>query len=447
MKDETITKTLNKAEEDNVKLVLLQFTDIHGTIKSVMIPVHKLKESLEKGTWFDGSSIEGFTRIHESDMYLMPDPSTYAVISWSSSPDKIARFICDIYTPDNKPFEGDPRYILKKVMNEAEEMGYTFNIGPELEFYLFKNGDNSTTPIIHDNAGYFDFSPRDMASKVRRDIILALEAMNMEIEMSHHEVGPGQHEIDFKYGTALQSADNCITFKHAVKSIALKHELHASFMPKPLFGLAGNGMHTHQSLFDVKSGKTVMFDPNDKYNLSEIAKQFIAGQMKHVKAMMPILSPTVNSYKRLVPGYEAPVYISWGKTNRSALIRVPRYSPGREQATRIELRCPDPSCNPYLSFAVILKAGLDGIKNKLIPPEPIEENVYHFDDRELKKRNIDVLPSSLSQALDELEKDKLIQDALGKHTYERYIDGKRSEWDEYRTQVSEWELKKYFDVC
>jgi glutamine synthetase len=445
--NKVIKDTLNNVESDNVKLILLQFSDLHGNIKSVMIPVQKLEESMTKGTWFDGSSIEGFTRIHESDMYLLPDPETYAVISWATSDHKIGRFICDIYTPDNKPFEGDPRQILKKAIQEAEDMGLIFNTGPELEFYLFKNKNGDISTETHDRAGYFDFSPRDLASRVRRDVILALQGMNLEVEMSHHEVGPGQHEIDFKYSDALKSADNCITFKHCVKSIALKHDLHASFMPKPLFGVNGSGMHVHQSLVDKKTNKTVMYDSEDKYNLSSTAKSFIAGQLKHIKAITSIISPTVNSYKRLVPGYEAPVYICWAKINRSALIRVPRVSPGREQATRMELRCPDPSCNPYLAFAVMLKAGLEGIKNNLTPPEPIEEDVFGFDDNELLKRRIELLPGSLNQALQELKKDQVVQDALGKHAYEKYLTGKSLEWADYRLHVSQWELNKYYDSC
>lgn len=443
--DEDINKkVLDKAKEDKVKFVQLQFTDIHGSIKSVTIPLHRLPESLEKGTWFDGSSIEGFTRIAESDMYLKPDPNTYAVLPWETGEAATARFICDVYTPNGKPFEGDPRYILKKVMKEAEELGYEYNVGPELEFFLFKPKEDEIIPITHDKAGYFDFSPRDLAMKVRSDIIKALESMGLEVEMSHHEVAPGQHEIDFKYGNALKTADNAITFKHVVKSIAQKHGLHATFMPKPLFGVNGSGMHVHQSLFD-KESKNAFFNAEDKYKLSIIAKSFVAGQLAHIKAMSAIVSPKVNSYKRLVPGYEAPVYICWAQINRSALIRIPRYSPGREKATRAEIRCPDPSCNPYLAFAVMLKAGLDGIKNKLIAPEPVEEDVYEFDEAKLEKHKIDRLPASLGEAMTELKKDKVIQEALGNHTYPIYLAAKKAEYDEYRLQVTPWEIEKYFE--
>src|SRR3989338_3304460 len=394
MEDES-KKVLEKAKKDEVKFVQLQFTDIHGTIKSVTIPIHKLEESLEKGTWFDGSSIEGFTRIAESDMFLKPDPTTYAVLPWEAGTKATARLICDVYTPDGKPFEGDPRHILKRVMEEAAELGFEYNVGPELEFFIFKPKEETgeIKPVTHDVAGYFDFSPRDLASEVRKDIIFALEAMGLEVEMSHHEVAPGQHEIDFKYGPALLQADRAITFKHVVKSIAYKHDLYASFMPKPIFGQNGSGMHVHQSLLDIKTGKNAFFDAGDNYKLSAVAKSFIAGQLQHVKGMSAVTAPTVNSYKRLVPGYEAPVYICWAQINRSALIRIPRYSPGREKATRAELRCPDPSCNPYLAFAVMLKAGLDGIKNKMEPPKPVEEDVYEFDECKLETHGIDTLPA------------------------------------------------------
>ncbi len=435
---------LEKAKADGVKFVQLQFTDIHGAIKSVTIPIHRLAESLEKGTWFDGSSIEGFTRIAESDMYLKPDASTYALLPWETGEESTVRIICDVYTPDDKPFEGDPRYILKKVLKEALELGYEFKVGPELEFFLFKpREDGELVPTAHDKAGYFDFSPKDLAIKVRRDIIKALESMGMEIETAHHEVAPGQHEISFKYGGALETADRAITFKHVVKSIAQKHDLYATFMPKPIFGENGSGMHVHQSLF--KDGKNVFFDADDEYKLSDIAKSFIAGQLEHVKAMAAIVAPKVNSYKRLVPGYEAPVYICWAQKNRSALIRVPRYSPGREQSTRIELRCPDPSCNPYLAFAVMLKAGLDGVKNKMKAPEPVEEDVYEFDEAKLETRKIDMLPASLGQAILKLKKDTVIQEALGEHACPIYIAAKKAEFDEYRLQVTKWEMEKYFE--
>ena len=321
---------LDRVKKDNVKYIQLQFTDLHGQIKAVTIPVEKLAESLEKGTWFDGSSIQGFTRIFESDMYLMPDADTYSVLPWELD---TGRIICDVYMPEGNPFEGDPRYILKKVLAEAEKMGYGYNVGPELEFFLFKPRENGCLlPVTHDVAGYFDYSPRDLAGDVRKDIIKALEMMDIEVEMAHHEVAPGQHEIDFKYGNALKQADRCIMFKHAVKSLANKNGLYATFMPKPVFGENGSGMHVHQSLFDLKEKKNAFFDEKDSYKLSSAAKSFIAGQLLHVKGFSAVIAPTVNSYKRLVPGYEAPVYMSWARTNRSALIRIPRYSEGKIQA-------------------------------------------------------------------------------------------------------------------
>jgi len=438
-------KVLDKAKKDGVVFVQLQFTDIHGSLKSVTIPSHKLENALEKGVWFDGSSIEGFTRIAESDMYLKPDLESYALLSWES--DKIARFICDVYKPDGKPFSGDPRKILKTVLDEARELGFVYNVGPELEFFIFKSKEYGTiNPVPHDDAGYFDFSPQDLAGHVRREITTTLENMGLEIETSHHEVAPGQHEIDFKYGDALTQADRAITFKHVVKSITSKYGLYATFMPKPLYEENGSGMHVHQSLFDIKTGRNVFFEAHDTYKLSNIAKSFIAGQLQHAKAMSAIVSPTVNSYKRLVPGYEAPVYICWAQTNRSALIRIPRYSPGREQGTRAELRCPDPSCNPYLAFAVMLKAGLDGITNQLELSEPVEQDVYAFDEKKLKYHHIDMLPGSLEQAIIELKKDVVIQQALGNHTYPIYVAAKNAEFDNYRKQVTKWELDKYFKM-
>lgn len=436
---------LEKAKEDSVKFVQLQFTDLHGMIKAVTIPVEKLPECLEKGTWFDGSSIEGFTRIYESDMYLLPDPSTYVLFPWKDSA-PTARLICDVYTPDGKPFEGDPRCILKKALREAQDMGYEYNVGPELEFFLFKPREaGEMIPATHDVAGYFDYSPRDLAVNVRNEIIFALEAMGLEIETSHHEVAPGQHEIDFKYGEALLQADRCITFKHAVKSVASRQGLYATFMPKPIFGAAGSGMHVHQSLLDPKTGKNLFYDASDRYKLSKTAKGFIAGQLSHVKGFCAITSPTVNSYKRLVPGFEAPVYISWAWLNRSALIRIPKYSPGREHSTRVELRCPDPSSNPYLAFAVMLKAGLDGIKKGLSPPEPVEEDIYELDERRLEEMKIATLPGSLGEAMEEMKKDKLVQEALGPHTYPLYLKAKKAEWDAYRIQVTSWEHENYFE--
>lgn len=443
--DKAKKDVLSKAKSDDVKFIQLQFTDILGILKSVSIPIERLEDCLDKGTWFDGSSIEGFARISESDMVLHPDISTYKVIPWKASERRVARFICDIYTPDNKPFAGDPRGILKKALDDAKKEGYIFNTGPEIEFFLLKkNGDGITTDP-HDIGGYFDYSPLDMASEIRREMIFALEDMGMTVEMSHHEVGPGQHEIDIRYSEALSSADNMITMKFAIKAIAQKFGLHATCMPKPIYGEAGSGMHTHQSLFD-KKGNNLFYDPKDKYKLSKTAYHYVAGQLHHAREMSAVLAPTVNSYKRLVPGYEAPVYICWAQINRSALIRIPRFSPGRELATRAELRCPDPSCNPYLAFAVMLRAGMDGIKKKMAIPAPTEEDVYEFDEEKLIKRNIKTLPGSLKEALDEMAKSQVVKDALGEHTFKRFLDAKTAEWDDYRIKVTPWELDRYLEI-
>lgn len=438
-------EVIERAKIDGVKFIDLQFSDITGAIKSVAFPIERLENSLEKGTWFDGSSIQGFTRICESDMFLMPDPSSYRVIPWKDQEKKTARLICDVHTPDGKPFEGDPRYILKRAMGSAKKLGYVFNTGPELEFFLLLKEDGKITAVPHDVGGYFDFSPRDLASHVRRDIILALEELGMEVEASHHEVGPGQHEIDVKYSNALESADNAITLKYTVKAIAQKYNLHATFMPKPFFGLSGSGMHVHQSLFDAK-GNNAFYDAKDPYKLSKAAYGFVAGQLEHATALSAVVAPTVNSYKRLVPGFEAPVYICWGQVNRSALIRVPRYSPGRELSTRVELRCPDPSCNPYLAFAAMLEAGLDGVRKNLTPPKPVEEDVYEFDDAKLKAMNIRTLPGSLIEAVEEFEKDEVLKAALGSHASKMLISASRAAWDEYRIQVTKWEQNRYLET-
>lgn len=449
--DKASEEVLEKARKDNVQFVNLQFIDLFGVIKNVTIGVKYLEETLTLGKWFDGSSIEGFARIHESDMFLKPDPSTYAVIPWLESKDgSTARLICDVYTADGKPFEGDPRYILKKTLKEASELGYEYNTGPELEFFLFRrdgngNGNNGAglKPLPHDKGGYFDLN-MDLAYEVRRDMVVALEKFGIEVETSHHEVAVGQHEIDFKYGNALKTADNATTLRFVLKSIAEKHNLHATFMPKPIAGINGSGMHVHQSLF--KSNENAFFDGNDPYCLSGIAKSFIAGQLKHIPGMCAITSPTVNSYKRLTPGYEAPVYISWATTNRSALIRVPAIQKEKPKAARIELRCPDPACNIYLAFAVMLKAGLDGMKNNLDPPEPVEEDLYEFDNAELEQRRINQLPFSLWQALKEMKESSIVRDTLGEVTFKKYLDAKTKEWDEYRLQVTHWELDRYLEI-
>jgi glutamine synthetase len=438
---------LERVKADNVKFISLQFTDIVGTIKNVAIPVGRLGEAMEKGIWFDGSSIEGFARIYESDMVLMPDVNTYRLLPWEPQARKVARIICDVHRPDGEPFEGDPRYILKRAIGEAKEKGYLYNVGPELEFFLFKmDAEPKMRPVPHDVGGYFDFSPRDLASQVRGDIALTLESMGMEVEMEHHEVATGQHEIDIRYADALTSADNVMTLRYTVKAVSQTFGLYATFMPKPIFGINGSGMHTHQSIYNTSSGENAFFDADDRYKLSKTAYAFMAGQIEHARALAAIAAPTVNSYKRLTPGYEAPVYICWGQINRSALIRIPRYSPGREQSTRLELRCPDPSCNPYLAFAAMLWAGLDGIKRELEPPPPVEENVYHFDDAKLRELDIGTLPSTLKEAIDELEKDEVLQQALGEHAYRAFVRAKKAEWDEYRIQVTDWELDRYLET-
>ena len=435
-------QVLDRCATGGVKFVNMQFTDILGVVKSVTIPVELLSEAIENNIWFDGSSIEGFARIAESDMYLVPDLTTFAILPWEKE-NPTARIICWVFSPNGQPFVGGTRNCLAKVLNEAEEMGFIYNTGPELEFFLFPPDiEGRIVPMPHDRAGYFDLST-DIASDVRKQMVNALQAMGIQVEASHHEVAIGQHEIDFRYGQALKVGDNAVTFKTTLKAIAQKNNLHATFMPKPIFGINGSGMHVHQSLFDVNTGKNAFVDHNDEYGLSDIAKHFIAGQLAHARGMCAILAPLVNSYKRLVPGYEAPVYISWARVNRSALIRVPQIVPGRDSATRLELRCPDPSCNPYLAQAVMLKAGLDGIKRRLPVPEPIEENLYHFDEAELARRNITMLPATLGDALDEMKKDPIVREALGDHIFERFIEAKTQEWDQYRMYVSPWELDRY----
>lgn len=436
---------LEKVSDDEVQFISLQFTDIMGAVKSVSIPVHRLEEALTRGVWFDGSSIEGFARIFEADMFLKPDPDSYSLLPWSVPERRRARIICDVYGTDGNPFSGDPRSVLKRTMNKAAEMGLYYNCGPEVEFFLFDDGTGATTPVPHDVAGYFDFSPRDRAQVVRSDIVKALLSMGVDVEASHHEVAAAQHEIDFEYSRAVTSADNVMTVKYAVKAVAQIHNLMATFMPKPLFGVNGSGMHVHQSLQD-NAGDNLFYDPDGQYRLSQLAGHFVAGQLKHAPALAAIVAPTVNSYKRLVPGFEAPVYICWAQINRSALIRVPRYSPGREQSTRVELRCPDPGCNPYLAFAVMLEAGLDGIRNKLEPPEPVSDDVYEYSPSKLVEEGINTLPGTLSEALEELEKDDVIRGALGEHVYEVFHRAKSAEWDEYRLQVSQWERERYLEI-
>ncbi|MDS1030617.1 type I glutamate--ammonia ligase [Bacillota bacterium LX-D] len=437
----TIEDVLKKAEENDVNSIRLQFTDIFGILKNVAIPREQLQKALEGELMFDGSSIDGFVRIEESDMYLKPDPNSFTIFPWRSQEGNVARLICDIYNSDGTPFEGCPRNVLKKVLAEAAELGYSFYVGPEAEFFLFHT-DEQGHPTLHtqDNAGYFDLSPVDLGENCRNDIVVALQKMGFEIEASHHEVAPGQHEIDFKYADALTTADNVVTFKFIVRTIAQRHGLHATFMPKPIAGINGSGMHANQSLY-TENGNA-FHDPQGELGLSPEAYYYIGGLLKHAKAMAAITNPTVNSYKRLVPGYEAPVYLAWSACNRSPLIRIPAK---RGASTRVELRNPDPSCNPYLAFAVMLKAGLDGIKNKITPPNPIDLNIYNLDAAERSDMGIDSLPANLKEALGCLKEDETIKAALGEHAYSRYMEAKNLEWDEYKMQVHTWEIKQYLN--
>ncbi len=438
---DSINEILSRVEKEKIYYIDLQFTDVVGVVKNVTIPAHELPEALSNGIWFDGSSIEGFARIAESDMHLRPDPSTFTVIPWLSGGEATARLICDVYTPDGQPFLGDPRTVLRRVLADAAKMGFNFNTGPELEFFLLKPNaaDGSLIPPVpHDSASYFD-APSDMAAGLRRQMATTLEALGLQVEAMHHEGATGQHEIDFRYAGALSTADSAITLRVALKVIAQQNGLYCTFMPKPIQGINGSGMHVHQSLEYIATGKNAFADPGDAHGLSKIAKQFIAGQLAHAKGMCAVLAPLINSYKRLVAGYEAPVYISWARINRSALIRVPRAIV--PEATRLEIRCPDPSCNPYLAFAVMLAAGLDGIRRELTVPEATEENIYLMDNTNHNMPNL--LPGSLNQALIALEEDKVIQAALGAHTCERFISAKRLECEEYRLIVTDWELGKY----
>jgi glutamine synthetase len=431
---------LQIVEQQAIRFIELQFTDVVGAVKSVTIPAHQLPGALEQGVWFDGSSIEGFARIAESDMYLVPDTQTFAVLPWLSGKDITGRLICNVYTPNGHPFIGDPRAVLARVLDEAAKMGFTFETGPELEFFLLKpNPDGSIIPPVpQDETGYFD-QPTDIAGGLRREMTSALEAFGIVVEAMHAEVANGQHEIDFRYSDALTTADNAVTFRFALKTIAQQNGLRATFLPKPFRGMAGNGMHVHQSLIYKATGKNAFADPGDPYGLSRIAQQFIAGQLAHARGMCAILAPLVNSYKRLVAGYEAPVYISWGRINRSALLRVPRAH--RTESTRIELRCPDPSCNPYLAFAVMLAAGLDGIKRELPLPPASEENLYLLDNS--RSATLPMLPGALDEAIAAMEEDDVVRDALGPHIFERFVTAKRLEWNDYRMEVTAWELNKY----
>ncbi len=440
----TKEKILAQAKEEDVKFVDMQFSDLAGIVKALTIPATKLAEALDNNVWFDGSSIEGFTRIFESDMYLKPDLNTFAILPWTKGTSNVtARLICDVYMPDGSMYEGSPRTILKKQLARAEKLGFEFNVGPELEFFLFRKENGEIRPLPHDKGGYFDQST-DLATEIRQEMAKALQGLGIDVEALHHEVAEGQHEIDFKYGEALPVADNVISFKFAVKAVAHHHGLHATFMPKPIAGINGSGMHVHQSMF--KGDTNVFYNKDGKYHLSDLARHYVGGQLKHARAITAIMNPIVNSYKRLVPGYEAPVYVSWANTNRSALIRIPRYTPGRENSTRCELRSGDPTTNPYLTFAVMLAAGLDGIKNKIEPPAPMEENIYALTEADLKLKKVETLPASLREAITELNNDEVIKEALGSDVTEKFTTAKMAEWKEYSTSVSQWELDRYLEI-
>jgi len=429
----------------DVKFVGLWFTDILGRLKSVSIPVSELEIAFDEGAGFDGSSIKGFARIDESDMVAKPDPATFQIIPWQSRGDKgavVARMFCDIRNPDGSPYEGDPRYILKRSLERLEkEYGYTFYIGPELEYFYFKN---EKSPEVLDEGGYFDLTTLDAGIEMRRETILMLEAMGIKVEYSHHEVAPSQHEIDLRYKDALTMADQVMTYRIVVKEIARQHGCYATFMPKPIFGVNGSGMHVHQSLF--RGDRNAFFDPDDEYHLSDVGKSYIAGLLKHAPEITAVTNQWINSYKRLVPGYEAPVYITWARRNRSTLVRVPMYKPGKEKATRVEFRSPDPACNPYLAFSVMLAAGLAGIKNRYELPPPTEKDVYLMSDEERAKEGIKTLPGSLIEAITLTEKSELVREALGDHIFNNFITSKKVEWDRYRVNVTEWELKEYLSV-
>lgn len=442
-----LKELLSRIEGDQVKFLSLQFTDVTGAVKSLDIPVSRTEGAVQEGVWFDGSSVEGFARIQESDMRLMPDIDTYAVLPWSPDDSRRARIFCDIYLPGGSPFTGDPRGILKRLLENVNSRGWTFNVGPEPEFFLFRrNGPASIHPVPHDVGGYFDFSATDEAVRVRTQLMAALGSMGLVVEMGHHEVALGQHEIDFEYADALRAADNILTLKYTVKAIAAQYDLIASFMPKPIFGINGSGMHCHQSLFD-RQGKNLFFDADDQFNLSDLAYGFIAGQLHHARSLSAVVAPTVNSYKRLVPGYEAPVYVGWAQINRSALIRTPLYAPGRENSIRAELRCPDPSGNPYLALTVMLAAALDGIDKSMPAPDPLNDiNVYNLTRPEREQQNIAELPGSLAEALKLLDEDEVLKDALGSSAYESFTRAKWAEVEDYRTRVTDWEVERYLEI-
>ncbi len=432
---------IRMVEEEDVEFIRLQFTDIFGMLKNVAITAGQLEKALDNRCMFDGSAIEGFVRIEESDMYLHPDLDTFEIFPWRPQQGKVARFICDVYRPSGEPFEGDPRYVLKKALKEAEDMGYQFNVGPECEFFLFHTDEEGRpTTTTHETAGYFDVGPIDLAENVRRDIVLNLEDMGFEIESSHHEIAPAQHEVDFQYERGLKAADNILTFKMAVKTIAKRHGLHATFMPKPKAGVNGSGMHINMSLEDA-FGKNLFADSSDEKGLSKLAYQFMAGILYHIKSMTILMNPLVNSYKRLIPGYDAPTHIAWSTvSNRGQLIRIPT---SKDASTRIELRSPDAAMNPYLALAACLAAGLDGIKKDKTPPESISRNVLAMTEEELKQRGINQLPETLGEAIEEFENDSFLKEVLGMHIYSKYLAAKKEEWNEFRSQVTDWEIGQY----
>ena len=441
-KQESKEYILKMAKENDVKFIRLWFTDILGILKSFAITVEELEGALEQGMGFDGSSIEGFARIDESDMIAMPDPDTFQILPWRPREhNAVARMFCDVLKPGGQPFEGDPRWVLKKNLKKAADLGYTYYVGPELEYFYFK--DSKGTEML-DAGGYFDLTPLDAATDLRRETVLTLEQMGIGIEYSHHEVAPSQHEIDMRYTDALTMADNVMTYRLVVKQVAIAAGVYATFMPKPVFGINGSGMHVHQSLF--KGDKNAFFDPKGKYYLSKVARNYVAGLLKYAPEITSVNNQWINSYKRLVPGYEAPVYLSWAKRNRSDLIRVPEYMPGKEKATRIEFRSPDPACNPYLCFSVMLAAGLKGIEEGLEPPEPVERSVYEMSEKEREELGIATLPASLAEAIALTEKSKLVREALGEHVFNAFITNKKIEWDRYRVQVTNYELERYLPI-
>ena len=440
--DKEKQNVLKLAKENDVKFIRLWFTDVLGVLKGFAITIDELEGALEEGMGFDGSSIQGYARIDESDMIAKPDPKTFRILPWRPKENAVGRMFADIYEPDGTPYKGDPRWVLKRNLKKAEDLGYTFYVGPELEYFYFKSSEGK--PVTLDEGGYFDLTPLDVATELRRETILTLEAMGVHVEYSHHEVAPSQHEIDLRYTDALSMADNAMTYRLVVKQIAMKHGVYATFMPKPIFGQNGSGMHTHQSLF--KGNKNAFFDPKDEFHLSKMAKSYIAGILKHSKEITSITSQWVNSHKRLVPGYEAPVYISWARRNRSTLVRVPMYKPGKEKATRIEFRSPDPACNPYLAFAVMLAAGLKGIEKGYELSPPVEEDIFEMSEASRKKHGIDSLPGSLAEAIQLTEKSELVKETLGDHIFQKFIENKKIEWDQYRTHVSQFELEKYLPI-